>query len=91
MNNVEEQIRAKLQQAFLPTALDVRNVSHRHAAHASSPATGQSHFEVDLVSAEFTGMTKVASHRRVYQVLREEMAGPVHALALTTRSPEGEI
>jgi BolA protein len=88
MQTVEEQIKSKLLQAFQPVRLEVRNVSHHHSGHASSPGTGQSHFEVDLVSPEFSGMSRVARQRRVYQVLREEMDGPVHALALTTRSPE---
>ena len=88
MEKVEDIIRLKLQQAFQPSLLEVRNVSHHHAGHASSPGSGQSHFEVDLTAAEFSGMNKVARHRRVYQVLQTEMAGPIHALALNTRSPE---
>ena len=88
MQTVAELIHSKLQQAFQPLYLEVRNVSHHHSGHAGSPGTGQSHFEVDLTSAEFSGMNKVARHRRVYQVLQAEMAGPVHALALNTRSPE---
>ncbi len=88
MNDVAEQIRTKLQQALSPISLEVRNVSHQHSGHAGSPGTGQSHFEVDIVSAEFADLSKVARHRRVYQLLREEMAGPVHALALTARSPQ---
>lgn len=88
MPNVEETIKKKLQEAFQPSQLEVRNVSHQHAGHAGSPGTGESHFEVELTSAQFEGMTKVARQRAVYAVLREEMAGPVHALALKTRSPE---
>ena len=88
MPNVEETIKNKLQEAFQPSQLEVRNVSHQHAGHAGSPGTGESHFEVELTSAQFEGMSKVARQRAVYGILREEMAGPVHALALKTRSPE---
>ncbi|MFN8610778.1 MAG: BolA family protein [Vulcanimicrobiota bacterium] len=88
MATVESTIREKLQLAFSPQHLEVRNVSHHHAGHAGSPGTGESHFEVELTSASFAGMTQVARQRAVYRVLREEMAGPVHALALKTLSPE---
>ncbi|MBS2034057.1 BolA family transcriptional regulator [bacterium] len=87
MGTVESTIRQKLQEAFAPEKLEVRNVSHHHAGHAGSPGTGESHFEVELTSASFEGMSKVARQRAVYQTLREEMAGPVHALALKTFSP----
>ena len=88
MAKVEETIKTKLEEAFQPTQLVVRNVSHQHAGHAGSPGTGESHFEVELTSASFSGMNKVARQRAVYQILREEMAGPVHALALKTLSPD---
>lgn len=88
MAKLEETIKSKLEEAFQPSRLEVRNVSHQHAGHAGSPGTGESHFEVEVTSAKFTGMNAVARQRAVYQALREEMAGPVHALALKTRSPE---
>lgn len=88
MAKVEETIKNKLEEAFQPTQLVVRNVSHQHAGHAGSPGTGESHFEVELTSAHFSGLNAVARQRAVYGVLREEMAGPVHALALKTRTPE---
>lgn len=88
MTKVAETIQTKLQEAFQPTQLVVRNVSHQHAGHAGSPGTGESHFEVEVTSASFSGLSKVARQRAVYQVLREEMAGPVHALALKTLSPD---
>lgn len=88
MAKVEEIMKTKLEEAFQPSLLVIRNVSHQHAGHAGSPGTGESHFEVELTSAKFSGISKVARQRAVYAVLREEMAGPVHALALKTLSPD---
>ena len=85
--NVTEIILTKLTEAFDPDSLEVRNVSHRHAGHAGSPGSGQSHFEVEMTSAAFEGVAKVARHRKVYQVLAEEMAGPIHALNLDLKTP----
>lgn len=81
-------MRQKLESEFQPQSLEIRNVSHRHAGHASSPGTGESHFEVDLVSEAFRGLSRVARYRKIHTLLSEEMAGPVHALSLNVRSPD---
>ena len=43
-----------------------------------------------IVSAVFDGKSRVDRQRMVYEILADEMAGPVHALALTTRAPAEE-
>lgn len=85
---VEEQITKKLQQAFAPESLEVVNDSHRHAGHASSPGTGESHFSVKVVSRSFVGKTRIERHRMVNDVLAEELRGKIHALAITALAPE---
>ena len=80
-------IRAKLTQAFAPTRLDVINESHLHAGHRNSPGTGESHFRVLIVSALFTGKSRLARHRLVNETLAAELTGKVHALALVTHAP----
>jgi stress-induced morphogen len=88
--SVEDQIREKLTRAFAPVALEVVNDSHRHAGHAGSPDTGESHFTVKMVSAAFAGKSRVERHRLVNQALAAELAGPVHALAIDARAPDEE-
>ena len=83
----EETMRRKLTEAFAPTRLEIENDSHRHAGHAGSPGTGDSHFRVAIVSTAFSGLGRVERQRRVYAVLAEELAGPVHALALRADAP----
>jgi BolA protein len=85
---VQDQIREKLTRAFSPEALEVVNDSHRHAGHAGSPGTGESHFSVKVVSAAFDGKSRVERHRMVNAVLAEELAGKIHALAITALSPQ---
>jgi len=41
-----------------------------------------------VVSLAFAGQSRIARQRRVYALLAEELAGPVHALGLTTLTPE---
>ena len=44
-----------------------------------------------LVTAAFAGKSRIERHRMVNQVLSEELAGPVHALAVIPSAPgEGE-
>ncbi|MET0687811.1 MAG: BolA family protein [Methyloceanibacter sp.] len=86
--SVEDQIRKKLTRALAPVALEVVNDSHRHAGHAGSPGTGQSHFTVKVVSEVFAGKSRIERHRMVNQVLAAELAGAVHALAIDARAPD---
>lgn len=46
------------------------------------------HFQATIVSTAFDGKTRVEQHQMVYRALGELMAGPVHALALRTFTPE---
>lgn len=66
-----------------PLHLELINESHMHAG----PAT-DSHFKLVLVSADFAGLRPVARHQKVYALLSEALAGPVHALALHLYTPE---
>ena len=84
---VAETIRAKLLAAFAPAHLDIVDESHRHVGHAGAREGGESHFRVRVVSAAFEGLGRVERQRRVYAILSEELAGPVHALALELKSP----
>ena len=89
VNVVEKAIEEKLRKAFDPELLEIENDSHRHAGHAGSPGTGHSHFTVTMAAAAFDGLSRVDRQRRVYQVLADELAGPVHALALKLQGING--
>ena len=85
--SLEARIVKKLQDAFTPETLVVENESHQHAGHASSPGSGESHFRVKMVSPAFAGKSRVECHRMVNEVLAEELAGGIHALALELQAP----
>ena len=86
--SVADRIRTKLSATLAPTRIVIEDDSARHAGHAGARAGGESHFRVEIVSAAFAGESRVARQRRVYAVLAEELAGPVHALEVATRTPE---
>jgi BolA protein len=76
---MQSRIEAKLADALGPLHLEVVNESANHHV----PAGSESHFRVVLVAAAFDGMALLARHRRVNEVLREELQS-IHALALHT-------
>jgi BolA family transcriptional regulator, general stress-responsive regulator len=88
MGRVAETIRAKLSQALEPVRLDIVDESHRHAGHAGARPEGESHFRLAIVAAAFAGKSRVARQRLVYRLLADELKTDIHALSLTTLTPE---
>ncbi len=84
---VADIIREKLTAAMSPVQLSVDDESALHAGHAGARPGGETHFRVRIVSRAFEAQPRVIRHRQVYAVLRAEIEGGVHALALTTLTP----
>lgn len=89
--SVASAIREKLTAAFAPDRLEVINESELHAGHRGSPGTGESHFRVVIVSTRFAGLSRLARHRLVNEVLAAELSGTIHALALSAYAPGDEV
>ena len=79
---VRDDIARKLREAFLPSRLEVIDESDLHVGHVGARPGGETHFRVEIAAGVFRGMSRVARQRAVYDVLAEEMAGPVHALSI---------
>jgi BolA family transcriptional regulator, general stress-responsive regulator len=87
MGQMSETIRQKLQDAFSPSSLEVIDQSAKHAGHSGAREGGESHFDVVIRAAAFQGRSRVLRQRDVYAVLKEELAGPVHALSVKALAP----
>lgn len=85
--SVEAAVQSALTASLHPTHLEIVNESHLHAGHRGSPGTGDSHFRVVIVSADFVGLSRIARHRLVNRALAHLMGKPIHALALDTSAP----
>ena len=46
------------------------------------------HYSAEVVSEGFRGKTRVQQHQMIYQALKGNMGGVLHALALQTSAPE---
>jgi BolA family transcriptional regulator, general stress-responsive regulator len=81
-----ELIEARLNAALAPVHLLVEDDGARHAGHAGAASGG--HFNVTIVTPAFTGKTRVARHRLVYDALADAMRSGIHALAIAAYTPE---
>ena len=75
-------ITAKLTSKFAPAFLDVIDESMLHHGHAGWREGGETHFRVRIATRHFDGMSRVAQHRAVMEVLDAELKGRMHALAI---------
>jgi BolA protein len=78
--SIADTIEAKLRAGLAPSHLEVINESGNH----NVPPGSESHFKVVVASESFEGHRTLHRHRMVYGLLDDELAGPVHALALHT-------
>ncbi len=66
----------KLKAAFNDAIVEVRDLTGT-----------MDHYEVTIVSQAFEGLMRIKRHRLVYDVLEEELKGPIHALTLQLYTP----
>ena len=48
----------------------------------------EDHWKATITSAAFHGKSRIQRHRLVFEALREEMRGPIHALTLVVKTPD---
>ncbi|KII80361.1 BolA family protein [Vibrio renipiscarius] len=80
---LQEVINTKVHQQLAPQHLDVINESYMHNVAPGS----ESHFKVIVVSDQFDGLRLIARHRIINQILADELANHIHALAIHTYTP----
>lgn len=79
------QLEERLRACLAPSQLEVLDESHQHGGHAGSNGTGfGTHFRVRIASPLFTGKSRVARHRLVYDSLQDFIDQGLHALAIET-------
>jgi BolA protein len=77
----------RLRRALEPEHLEIEDESARHAGHAGA-AAGGGHFRVTVVAGSFRGQSSLDRQRAVYAAVADGMPSIVHALALSTLTPE---
>lgn len=87
MATVKQRMETALTAAFQPGALEITDDSALHAGHAGAREGGESHFTVTIVAPDFTGKSRIERHRMINAALKDELAGPVHALVIKAKAP----
>jgi BolA protein len=86
--SVKSRIETRLNEAFSPERLVVIDESQHHAGHQPDiTGTGETHMRVRIVSSAFAGMTRLARHRAVNDLLKPELDAGLHALAIEPAAP----
>jgi len=85
---MKSSIAEKLGAAFSPERLDVLNESHLHAGHKPEfDGEGETHLRVRIVASAFSGMSRVARHRAINDLVKAEFDAGLHALAVEAAAP----
>ncbi|MCW8407847.1 BolA family transcriptional regulator [Legionella sp. PATHC035] len=79
-NRIEELV----SQELAPIYLNVEDESANHHV----PENAQTHFKVTVVSARFTDLSRIARHRLLNQLLKNEFDLGLHALSMHLFTPE---
>jgi BolA protein len=93
--STRDAIERKLTAALSPERLDVIDESHLHAGHEhvepgghmTFDGAGGTHLRIRIVSPAFAGLSRIERHRAVNDVLKDELAGGLHALAIEPAAP----
>jgi BolA protein len=82
-----ERIRNTVAAALSPTRLEVVDESGLHAGHAGAVPGKTTHVRLVVEAEAFRGKSRIECHRAVNELLRDEIAAGLHALAIEARAP----
>ena len=85
--SLAEEMRTRLDAAFLPSRLEIVDDSERHRGHAGYQEGGESHWRVVIEAEALGGMSRIARHRAVHKALGADIVSRIHALELRISAP----
>jgi BolA protein len=87
---MREVVEEKLSKNLNCESLEIINESHLHAGHhhvdgekgtTTFDGKGETHFRIKIKSSDFSDMTRVNIHKKIYEIISDEMK-IIHALAI---------
>lgn len=85
--NRSERIRLTLDQALKPLELEIIDESNLHAGHSGAREEGQTHYRVEITTAEFVNKDRLERQRLIHTLLADEFSSGLHALTIKARAP----
>ena len=67
--------------------VDITDKTWSHRRHDGA-RDGRGHFQLVVVSPRFSGLSRIARHRMVYDALADMMVTDIHALTIEALAPE---
>ena len=77
----------RLNSALSPDRISLIDDSENHRGHGGYNPSGESHFSLEIESAQFAGKSRVDRQRMIYKALGELMQERVHALSIRATAP----
>lgn len=77
----------RLNSALSPTFIRLTDDSEKHRGHGGYNPAGESHFTLEIESADFAGTSRVERQRMIYRALGDLMRERVHALSIRATAP----
>jgi BolA family transcriptional regulator, general stress-responsive regulator len=77
----------RLNSALSPIRIALVDDSEKHRGHGGYNPAGESHFSLEIESADFAGKSRVERQRLVYKALGDLMRERVHALSIRATAP----
>lgn len=82
----DRKLRQRLQDAFNPEELLVKDQSRLHVGHEGAK-DGKGHFDVTIVSTMFADLSRIRRHRMIYDALSDLIESDIHALRIRAYTP----
>lgn len=79
---MKQRIEKTLEKNLQPKFLEVKNNSNLHRGHLGDDGSGETHFAIKIESDELKGLSKIQSHRKVNELLKDEFKRGLHALEI---------
>jgi len=86
MSQRAEKIHSILQATLKPSELHIEDESWKHAGHAGAKESGGGHFVVHITAAIFADKSRIACHRMINDILKDEFGPTIHALSIHAKA-----
>lgn len=83
--NLTQEIQQRLA-SLQPTTCTLDDQSALHAGHAGN--SGGGHFQLHIVSSQFSQKSQIMRHRMIYQALNDLIPQHIHALSIVAIAPD---
>ncbi len=85
---IEEQIKKAISDVMQPEVVEVVNQSYKHQGHRGDDGSGESHFDLYIVSKLLQGKSRVERHRMIFSILQNNIETLPHALSIKALAPD---